>query len=250
MKLTFNQKLIGLVLVHCSLMVYAMMTNFRWDFLLVAYLLAKLFNMLGHEIGLHRLWSHRSFETTKFKEYVLHLFALPILFGSTVIYTAVHKDHHATADTPRDPHLESLREKLFYIRESNYKIKIKYVTDLLRDPLHKFLHIHYLKLNVLILFLAILIVGPVLTGWFLSFIIVYIWIGGLAINSLGHMPNWGYRNFDTPDNSSNNYILQFMFPGIGLHNNHHAHPNMYNLAITKKEHDMCGWVIKTFFIKK
>ena len=250
MKLTYNQKLISLVLVHCCLVIYAILTNFRWDFLIAAYLLAKLFNMLGHEIGMHRLWSHNSFETTKIKEFILHLFALPILFGSTVVYAAVHKDHHATADTSKDPHLESLREKLFYVRESSYKIKIKYVIDLLRDPIHKFFHIHYIRLNVLILLLSILILGPILTGWFLSFMIVYMWFGGLAINSLGHTSKYGYRNFDTPDKSSNNYILQYIFPGIGLHNNHHAHPGRYNLAMTNKEHDICGWVIKQFFIKE
>ncbi|HKC33669.1 MAG TPA: fatty acid desaturase, partial [Xanthobacteraceae bacterium] len=43
-----------------------------------------------------------------------------------------------------------------------------------------------------------------------------------AINSVSHL--WGYRNYETPDNSRNNIILGVLANGEGWHNNHHADP--------------------------
>lgn len=248
MKFTFNQKLIGLVFVHIGILTYAMITDFSWWYLLFGYLFAKLANMLGHEIGMHRLWSHNSFKTTKLKEYILHAFAFPMLFGSTIVYAAVHRDHHKYADTPKDPHREGLMDKLFYVRDQGYQIKPRSVYDLVKDPTHKFLHDNYLKLNTLILVLVLVLLGPVVTGWTLSFVIVYMWIGGLTVNTLGHDPSKGYRNFETDDKSTNNYFLQFVFPGVGLHNNHHAHPGKYRLSMAKGEHDFPAWIIEHFLI--
>jgi fatty-acid desaturase len=245
--MTFNQKLITLVLIHVVLFLNAVVFNFSWWMLLSAYLLGKLFNMLGHEIGLHRLWSHASFKTSILKENILHLFAIPILFGSPIVYSAVHRDHHRNADTDKDPHLESMWAKLFYKRRSNYLFKVKLILDLLKDPKHKFIHDNYLLINSILLILMLILFGPIYTGWTLSAIVVYMWIGGLLINSLGHQPENGYRNFETNDKSSNNKFLQYTFPGIGLHNNHHAHQKEYNLAMKPGEFDLTGWVIKRFF---
>jgi stearoyl-CoA desaturase (delta-9 desaturase) len=44
----------------------------------------------------------------------------------------------------------------------------------------------------------------------------------LAVNSITHM--WGYRNYETADNSRNNAIIAFISNGEGWHNNHHADP--------------------------
>jgi stearoyl-CoA desaturase (delta-9 desaturase) len=223
--------------------------HFDWWMLLLGYMLAKIFNMLGHEIGMHRLWSHKSFRTSKIKELLLHVFSFPILFGSTIVYAGVHRDHHKYADTENDPHLESLIDKLFYIRKVKYKISPKSVYDLIKNPIHKFLHEYYLRINFLILLIFLILFGPVITGYTLSFVVTYMWLGGLMINSLGHNPSLGYRNVDTPDKSTNNYILQFLFPGLGLHNNHHAYPGNYKLTIKNSEMDFCGWIIEKFFIK-
>jgi stearoyl-CoA desaturase (delta-9 desaturase) len=42
-------------------------------------------------------------------------------------------------------------------------------------------------------------------------------------NSFPHL--WGYRNYDTKDNSRNNIIVAIITWGEGFHNNHHAYPN-------------------------
>jgi stearoyl-CoA desaturase (delta-9 desaturase) len=36
---------------------------------------------------------------------------------------------------------------------------------------------------------------------------------------------WGYRNYETADNSRNNALIAFISNGEGWHNNHHADPH-------------------------
>jgi stearoyl-CoA desaturase (delta-9 desaturase) len=36
---------------------------------------------------------------------------------------------------------------------------------------------------------------------------------------------WGYRNYQTPDDSRNNIWVAILSNGEGWHNNHHADPN-------------------------
>jgi stearoyl-CoA desaturase (delta-9 desaturase) len=41
-----------------------------------------------------------------------------------------------------------------------------------------------------------------------------------SVNSVTHI--WGYRNYETKDNSRNNWIIGLISNGEGWHNNHHA----------------------------
>jgi fatty-acid desaturase len=43
-----------------------------------------------------------------------------------------------------------------------------------------------------------------------------------SVNSVTHM--WGYRNYETDDDSRNSAIIAFISNGEGWHNNHHADP--------------------------
>jgi stearoyl-CoA desaturase (delta-9 desaturase) len=43
-----------------------------------------------------------------------------------------------------------------------------------------------------------------------------------SVNSVTHL--WGYRNYETPNDSRNNPIIGLLTGGEGWHNNHHADP--------------------------
>jgi stearoyl-CoA desaturase (delta-9 desaturase) len=45
-----------------------------------------------------------------------------------------------------------------------------------------------------------------------------------AVNSASHM--WGYRTYETGDDSRNNWFVALITYGEGWHNNHHAYPRM------------------------
>jgi stearoyl-CoA desaturase (delta-9 desaturase) len=52
---------------------------------------------------------------------------------------------------------------------------------------------------------------------------VLVWHITWSVNSLTHM--WGYRNYETDENSRNNWFVGFVSNGEGWHNNHHADPS-------------------------
>jgi stearoyl-CoA desaturase (delta-9 desaturase) len=66
----------------------------------------------------------------------------------------------------------------------------------------------------------------------------------MFVNCSGH--SWGYRNFDTTDESKNSKLVQYWTLGEGLHNNHHAHAQLYNFAVKKGESDISAWFIDKF----
>ena len=61
-----------------------------------------------------------------------------------------------------------------------------------------------------------------------------------VINGLGHW--WGYRNFATPDKSTNLSPWGVVIGGEELHNNHHAFPSSAKFALRRWEFD-AGWLV-------
>ena len=238
-ELSFHTKLMSLIFVHFILMCYAMITHWSIWIFLIALVIIKIITNLGNEIGLHRLWSHKSFKTTKFKEYLLHVCATPLLCGSSIAYVGVHRQHHLYSDTEKDPHITTSWWKvLFYIRDSIYDIKPKIVADLIKDPVHKWLHTYYFKINLILLVVCLLILGPVYTGWSLSFMVIYNMLIIWCINWFGHKPYLGNRLYETNDNSYNSLIIKIVTLGNhGLHQNHHFKPSSHTVALNSNEFD-------------
>ncbi len=235
--------------IHAIFVIYVMIFHWSWWLLLLAIIVSKLFNAIGNEIALHRLWCHKSFQTERWKEVILHIFSIPLLYGTSITYSGVHRQHHAYADTEKDPHITRPWWKVFfYIRNKNYSIENKFVSDLIRDPWHKWTHKNYFKLNLLLFLLFLLFLGPIYTGWLLSFMVIYNFIGAGLVNVFGHRPEHGTRPFETKDSSSNNFYLQMLTWNEGLHNNHHKYPNSYTYVHNKGDFDFPAFLIKKFFL--
>jgi stearoyl-CoA desaturase (delta-9 desaturase) len=49
---------------------------------------------------------------------------------------------------------------------------------------------------------------------------VLVWHITWSVNSIGHV--WGYRNYETRENSRNSLLIGLISNGDGWHNNHHA----------------------------
>ena len=108
----------------------------------------------------------------------------------------------------------------------------RYAPDLLRDPFLRFLDRSWLWLHATA---GLLLLG---TGWLAggwpmaaSFVVyglfvrlVYVFHITWLVNSASH--KWGYRNYDTPDNSRNLWWVALLSYGEGWHNNHHAQPRL------------------------
>ncbi len=52
---------------------------------------------------------------------------------------------------------------------------------------------------------------------------VVVWHITWSVNSLSHM--FGYRNYETGEESRNNWFVALITSGEGWHNNHHADPS-------------------------
>ncbi|MEM6692917.1 MAG: acyl-CoA desaturase, partial [Planctomycetota bacterium] len=67
--------------------------------------------------------------------------------------------------------------------------------------------------------------------------------GTWSVNSLSHL--FGYRNYETRDHSTNNWLVALITHGEGWHNNHHAQPRAAAHGHRWWELDMSWWVIWT-----
>jgi stearoyl-CoA desaturase (delta-9 desaturase) len=63
-----------------------------------------------------------------------------------------------------------------------------------------------------------------LVVWGVFVRLVFVLHSTWLVNSASHM--WGYRNYETTDDSRNNWWVALLTYGEGWHNNHHAYPRM------------------------
>ncbi|MCY7371686.1 MAG: fatty acid desaturase, partial [Polaromonas sp.] len=77
-----------------------------------------------------------------------------------------------------------------------------------------------------------------LAVWALQMAWIPITAAGI-INGIGHY--WGYRNFESPDASTNISPWGIMIGGEELHNNHHTYPTSAKFSVKPYEFDI-GWL--------
>jgi stearoyl-CoA desaturase (delta-9 desaturase) len=74
--------------------------------------------------------------------------------------------------------------------------------------------------------------------WAVQMLWIPFWAAGV-INGVGHY--WGYRNYESPDASTNIVPWGILIGGEELHNNHHAFPSSAKLSSKPWELDV-GWL--------
>lgn len=200
----------------------------------------------GIAIAQHRYFTHRSFETYRFIHYLLGWLACMGSQGSPIFWTATHLHHHKTSDRETDPH--SPKDGWWHaywgwIIDLNAKdVPMTYCKHLIRDPFHKWMHKNYYKIvwgSVLIIAILDLIFTNSLYITLFGLILPMMWSTHQEplTNIFGHLPKFGYRNFNTKDNSTNSRILGLLTFGQCYHNNHHARPQQYNFGTNWTEFD-------------
>lgn len=109
---------------------------------LLPMLLCTFWILMGITVGYHRLFTHRSFETSTFWKTVLLYFGTLGIYGSSVQWCAMHASHHQYSDTPKDPHYTGWRY-LFWKKNNPTIFHGKTLLRLYRDPIHRFFHTYY-----------------------------------------------------------------------------------------------------------
>lgn len=222
--------IIGIAFIH--LLALLAIPFFSWDALIVCVVLFFIISPIGVTLTYHRLLSHRSFKVPQWFEYVLTTIGALSGQGPVLLWVAEHRLHHRYSDTAKDPHSArhggfwwSHVTHLFYHKEfeDNEEQWSKYIPDLYK---HKYYH-WLTKYN----FLVALSLAPILymmggwafVMWGIPMRIVLMLHVTWFVNSATH--RWGYRNFETRDDSSNVWWVAILGAGEGWHNNHHAQSN-------------------------
>ena len=205
---------------------------------------------------LHRGVCHSAIEI---KPALSHFFRFWLWFTTsmkTADWVAIHRKHHAKVETIDDPHspiVHGINTVLFrgadlYAEEkSNEETIKKYSHNCPNDWIEQKIYSGRSNLGILFLFiLNIFLFGVVgIIIWAIQMMWTPIFAAG-GINGAGHY--YGYRNFDTADESTNMMPIAFFIGGEELHNNHHAYPTAAKFSCKPWEFDI-GWLyIKIFSI--
>jgi stearoyl-CoA desaturase (delta-9 desaturase) len=217
----------GIALIHLGALLGPF--TFSWPAFWVFVSLQIITGLLGITLCYHRLLAHRSFQVPKWLEYGLTLCGLLALQGGPIKWVATHRVHHAFSDRPQDPHSPTrgfwwahMLWLFAYDEVLDHPARFqRYVPDLARDPVHRFLERTQVLWTVLL--------GVVLQAWGgLSFLVwglfvrtAFVYHGTWLVNSAAHL--WGYKSFATNEGSTNNWWVALVSYGEGWHNNHHAY---------------------------
>ena len=202
--------------------------------------------IVGVNVALHRYYSHQAFKTTKFKEFILLLSSIPTSLGSPAMWCSVHRLHHVTSDTDKDPHNpKNGILKTWFVVWPRLAIPKRFMSPFLITDNLKFVHRNYFLLNFIIL-IGLMLIDIKLAGFVYALPAIGCFHGASAIGVLPHL--WGYRRYEVTDLSHNNWLASILSLGEGWHNNHHANPGRWWQGETWWEIDPPAFMIKHFFM--
>ena len=241
----FNARALPFWGVHVAAIVGVAVLGWSWSGLALAAgsYVARMFFVTA---GYHRYFSHRSFKTSRWFQFVLAFGAQSAMQRGVLWWAANHRHHHRYSDTPEDLH--SPRRGFWWSHvgwntsSMGDETKLELVRDLARFP--ELRAIDRLKhLPGILLAITMFAIGGVhalVWGFFVSTVLV--WHGTFAINSLAHVI--GRRRYDTGDDSRNHWALAVLTMGEGWHNNHHHYMTSVKQGFFWWEVDLSYYVLR------
>jgi stearoyl-CoA desaturase (delta-9 desaturase) len=219
-----------------------------WGYVLVAAVLTHI-TIVAVTVFLHRHQAHRALDLHPALSHFFRLWLWMTTGMVTREWAAVHRKHHAKCDTPEDPH----SPQIYGIARVLWGGVFLYV-EAARDPetlerygagtpddwLERNVYSRFQIVGITLMgVIDVVLFGVVPGGLILLVQLVWIpfWAAGV-INGVGHY--WGYRNWPTPDWSTNIAPWGIIIGGEELHNNHHAYPTSAKLSNKWYEIDI-GW---------
>lgn len=212
--------------------------------------------IVGVDVALHRYFSHQSFKASKLSERIMLLSSIPTSVGSPAMWCSVHRVHHVTSDTDKDPHSPAYGAlKTWFAVWPKITIPKRFIVPFLRSKEMKFVHENYFLLNFAIL-IGLMLIDFKLAGFVYALPAIGCFHGAAAIGVLPHLTGLpqklmlGYRRYDVKDLSHNNWLASLLSLGEGWHNNHHANPGRWWQGEKWWELDPPAFMIKHFFMLK
>ena len=230
--------------------------NLSWWQIVLYTLVTTHITIAGVTIFLHRTQTHRAMELHAIPS---HFFRFWLWLGTGMVtreWVAIHRKHHAKCETEDDPHSPVTRgietvlwrgSELYRAEAKNQETIAKFGQGTPNDWIERNLYSRYSWQGVgLMLILNVALFGVLgLTVWAVQMIWIPITAAGI-INGIGHY--WGYRNFESPDASTNVSPWGIIIGGEELHNNHHTYPTAAKFSVKPYEFDI-GWLYISLMTK-
>lgn len=229
--MTDNQKLKTLFFINLFLSLLAIGLVIKtgdYELLIITLCGYLALSVLGNSVGYHRLITHGSFKTSRWMKVFLLLHGSLMCLSPPVIFAIIHRTHHMKADGEGDPHSPHIIGAWRTCTGFGWP-KIKYngrrVVDLLRDRDVMFFENNYY--SIIAVYASVLaIYSPTLMLYGYALPATITWFVFNCSATLCHMH--GYRNYDTPDKSTNSWIVSILLVAEGWHNNHHRNPKAWS----------------------
>lgn len=227
------------------------------------------FGGLGINLCYHRLLTHRGLTCPKWLEYAFAILGVCSMQDTPGRWVAVHRRHHEYSDRQEDPHsplVNFLWSHVGWMLVDNRDLTRlgvyeRYAKDVLRDPFYRRLERTFLYpiiiLTSWLVYFAGGAVASILSGgnlaeaaqfgaslliWGVFVRTVLVWHITWSVNSAAHL--WGYRNYETGEQSRNNWFVAILTSGEGWHNNHHADPRSARHGHRRSEIDLIFMLIQ------
>lgn len=207
-----------------------------WHYILLSIFMFYSYSVLGISMMLHRYYSHKSFELNNAVKWFFTIFAVLSGRGSPLGWVYIHRIHHGTSDTEKDPHSphnKNFKFIGFMPAQENKKFNHFIVKELLTKPHIQIDRYYLLIILSFLVVLSIVDYNLIFYAWAIPAFVVS--ITQTMFNYFGHMK--GHRNFETTDRSTNNIYLWPFILGDAWHNNHHANAQKVSTKVLKYEYD-------------
>ena len=219
-----------------------------WWLLIVVTLVLTHLTIISVTVFLHRSQAHRGLDL---HPAVMHVFRFWLWLTTGMVtkeWVAIHRKHHARCEREGDPHSPVVfgLGKVFFRGAELYRQEATNPDTLKRfghgtpdDWLERNLYTKHSLLGVLIMLVIDVSLFGLLgfTVWAIQMAWIPFWAAGV-VNGLGHAI--GYRNFASPDTSTNVFPWGIIIGGEELHNNHHAYGTSAKFSSKWYEFDL-GW---------
>ncbi len=237
---------------------------FTWEAAALCVFLTLFFG-LGITMVFHRYLTHGGFKTWKSLRYVFATIGTLAGEGPPIIWVGKHRKHHKFSDQHDDPH--SPKDGFWHahiwwmtLLEDSHELQTlfrTYVPDLLKEKYMRFLNRSYIWWHVGFAALVCLAgwvygghyVAASFLAWGFFVRMCLVWHITWFVNSATHV--WGYKNYDTDDESRNLWWVAALALGEGWHNNHHKHPTCTWHGHRWWELDVSGrviWLLKKLHV--
>jgi stearoyl-CoA desaturase (delta-9 desaturase) len=217
--------IIFILTLHIGALFALLPGNFSWSAVALALFLHWVTGGLGITLGFHRLVTHRSFQTPKWLEYFLVFCGTLACEGGPIEWVGQHRQHHLHSDKDADPHNSNKGFWWSHITWMLHQGKdleeiARFCKDIGKDPVYQFLQTYFIPIQVVFGFILYFIGGWSFVTWGIFVRIIAVFHCTWLVNSATH--KFGYRTYESDDNSSNGWWVALISYGEGWHNNHHA----------------------------